>query len=138
MLRRQISGDLDAIVYKATQHKRENRYQSALELAADLSRYLQRAAVLARPADTIAPLPALRHRHKTLMSVCASCFAILVVALVITISSLRECGESNAKVTLSAYVAQVSAAHLASQAGNLSAARGSLRELDKSYPSDSN
>jgi non-specific serine/threonine protein kinase/serine/threonine-protein kinase len=48
LLRRQIAGDLDAIVMKALERERGRRYDSAAELSADLGRYLERQPVTAR------------------------------------------------------------------------------------------
>ncbi len=48
LLRREIAGDLDAIVMKALERDRSRRYGSAAELSADLGRYLERQPVLAR------------------------------------------------------------------------------------------
>jgi serine/threonine protein kinase len=47
-LRREIAGDLDAIVMKAIERDRGRRYGSAAELSADLGRYLEGRPVLAR------------------------------------------------------------------------------------------
>ncbi len=47
-LRREIAGDLDAIVMKAVERDRSRRYGSAAELSADLGRYLDGRPVLAR------------------------------------------------------------------------------------------
>ena len=47
-LARQISGDLDTIIQKATQKDPERRYASAGDLAADLASYLERRPVRAR------------------------------------------------------------------------------------------
>jgi len=52
-LRREIAGDLDAIVLKALRPEPAHRYGSAGELADDLRRHLDRRPVLARP-DTLA------------------------------------------------------------------------------------
>ena len=48
LLRREIAGDLDAIVMKALERDRSRRYGSATELSADLGRYLEQQPVLAR------------------------------------------------------------------------------------------
>jgi eukaryotic-like serine/threonine-protein kinase len=50
--RRQVKGDLDAIVHKAAHTDPERRYASADELVADLERYLDGLPVRARP-DTL-------------------------------------------------------------------------------------
>lgn len=47
-LRSRIRGDLDHIVLKAMQRNPDHRYASAAELAADLNRYLEGRAVIAR------------------------------------------------------------------------------------------
>ncbi len=52
-LRRELAGDLDAIVLKALRPEPGHRYGSAGELADDLRRHLDRRPVLARP-DTLA------------------------------------------------------------------------------------
>jgi len=51
--RRQVMGDLDSIVRKATHHDPEQRYASADQMAADIERHLQGRPILARP-DTLA------------------------------------------------------------------------------------
>jgi serine/threonine protein kinase/formylglycine-generating enzyme required for sulfatase activity len=47
--RRRLRGDLDWIVLKALEKDRTRRYETALELAADLDRHLQHEPVLASP-----------------------------------------------------------------------------------------
>jgi len=49
-LARQLRGDLDAIALKALEKKRERRYASPSELAADIGRYLRHEPVWAHPA----------------------------------------------------------------------------------------
>ena len=48
-LQRELAGDLRWIVTKALQKSKQDRYESASELAADLERHLHRQAVLAAP-----------------------------------------------------------------------------------------
>src|SRR6185503_9534630 len=48
-LRRQLQGDLDAIVLRALRKEPGRRYPSAAALAEDLRRYLDGRPVLARP-----------------------------------------------------------------------------------------
>ncbi|HEX6813369.1 MAG TPA: protein kinase [Planctomycetota bacterium] len=50
-LRRKLRGDLDWIVLKALEKDRTRRYDTALELAADLGRHLRDEPVLASPPD---------------------------------------------------------------------------------------
>ena len=51
--RRQLPGDLDAVVLKALARNPEDRYASVADLAADIERFLDRFPVLARPGDLI-------------------------------------------------------------------------------------
>ena len=46
-----LRGDLDWITLKAMEKKRERRYATPLELAADIQRYVENRPVLARPAS---------------------------------------------------------------------------------------
>ncbi len=55
--RHEVEADLEAITFKALAKEPERRYQSAIELAQDLRRYLEDRPILARPAT-------LRYRAK--------------------------------------------------------------------------
>ncbi len=76
-LAKRLSGDLDAILAKATALDREERYSSPADLAADLGRYLRNEPIEARP-----PTPAyllqrfLRRRFGTVLAV-----SLLILAL---------------------------------------------------------
>jgi hypothetical protein len=48
-INRRLRGDVETIVLKALEKKRERRYQSAAELAEDIRRYLRREPIAARP-----------------------------------------------------------------------------------------
>ena len=52
-LRRQLSGDLDWIVARATEKARDGRYDAANSLARDLERYLAHEPVRARGAESM-------------------------------------------------------------------------------------
>jgi DNA-binding NtrC family response regulator len=64
LLRREIAGDLDAIVMKAVEKDRNRRYGSAAELSADLGRYLERKPVLARRPGAGHWISRLVRRHR--------------------------------------------------------------------------
>ena len=51
-LERKLRGELDWITVKALERERNRRYGSPTELAADIQRYLQNQAVVARPPST--------------------------------------------------------------------------------------
>ncbi len=61
---RQLAGDLDVIVLKATDLDSSRRYATALELAADLSRHRRGLPIEARPASAAYRLRKLVARHK--------------------------------------------------------------------------
>ena len=48
-----LRGDLDWIVMKALEKDRSRRYESASEMAADISRYFNRRPIVARPPSTV-------------------------------------------------------------------------------------
>lgn len=60
---RALKGDLEVVLSKALDKDPSRRYQSASELAADLSRYLAEEPVSARPASTWYQLKKLAKRH---------------------------------------------------------------------------
>jgi eukaryotic-like serine/threonine-protein kinase len=64
LLRREIAGDLDAIVMKAVEKDCSRRYASAAELSADLGRYLERKPVLARMPGAGYSISRLVRRHR--------------------------------------------------------------------------
>lgn len=81
--RRELAGDLDAIVLKALCKKSENRYESADRLREDIERHLERQPILARPATLAYRLEKFVGRH-TLALTCAAAVALLITGLSIT------------------------------------------------------
>ncbi len=63
-LRRRLKGDLDAIVLKALRLEPEQRYQSVDQLAADVERFLDGRAVLARRGNTTYRAGKFLRRHR--------------------------------------------------------------------------
>ncbi|MFG0326467.1 MAG: WD40 repeat domain-containing serine/threonine protein kinase [Phycisphaerales bacterium JB037] len=78
-LARQLRGDLDWIVTKAMHPEREQRYASASELAADISRHLSSLPVSAGPLSKRYRLGKFVERHRAGVAV-AFAFAVLVLA----------------------------------------------------------
>ncbi len=62
-LRRQLEGDLEAIVGKALEGRDQARYQSVADMAADIGRYLDGNPVLARPQTAGYRLSKFLRRH---------------------------------------------------------------------------
>jgi tetratricopeptide (TPR) repeat protein len=80
-LRRQLRGDLDWIVMKCLDKDRRRRYESASDLAADLTRYLRQQAVLASPPSTIYRLRKLSRRHRVAVLAAGAVLLSLVLGL---------------------------------------------------------
>jgi serine/threonine protein kinase len=64
LVRREIAGDLDAIVMKALEKDRSRRYCSPAELSADLLRFLEQRPVLARTPGTSYRISRFVRRHR--------------------------------------------------------------------------
>jgi serine/threonine protein kinase len=89
-LRRQLSGDLDAIVMKALEKERSRRYGTAADLAADLERHLRLVPVHARPATQRYKLKRYLQRHRGLVLALGAVLLALSAGLLGTLISLRS------------------------------------------------
>jgi serine/threonine protein kinase len=78
MLVRQVSGDLDCIVLKALEKDRNRRYETPLELAADVNRYLRNVPVSAHPAGIAYRTRKYVRRHRLGVSVAAVGLVLLI------------------------------------------------------------
>jgi len=83
-INRAFRGDLNTIVRKALEKEPERRYQSALELAADVKRYLSDEPIFARPATTVYQLRKFARRNKAIVAGVAVAFLALAVGVVST------------------------------------------------------
>ena len=86
-LQRTCRGELDWIVLKALSKQRNERYQSAGALAADLRRYLSGDAVEAGPPTTVYLLSKFAQRHRRVLG---TALAIVVILLAATGISLWQ------------------------------------------------
>ncbi|MHC4991892.1 MAG: protein kinase domain-containing protein, partial [Planctomycetota bacterium] len=82
---RSFRGDLDTIVSKALEKDRSRRYQSAGDLASDLSRHLRDEPIVARPASTLYQLRKFARRHKALVG--GASLAVIALAIGTVVSS---------------------------------------------------
>jgi pentatricopeptide repeat protein len=85
-----LRGDLDWIAMKALERDRERRYGTPAELAADLRRYLNHEAVLARPPSTAYRARKYIRRHRVAVSVSAGLMALLAAFSVLQALELRR------------------------------------------------
>ncbi len=79
-INRKLRGDLELIVLKALEKKRQQRYQSAAELAADIRRYLSGEPIAARPATAWTRMLKWASKHSVAATtMLSSLVAVLIV-----------------------------------------------------------
>ena len=81
---KQLRGDVETIALKALEKDRERRYQSAVELAQDIRRYLAGEAIVGRPPSIVYQLRIFARRHKALFGALTAIFVVLAVGLVVS------------------------------------------------------
>ncbi len=92
----QLSGECDWIVLKALEKDRENRYDSAGDMARDLERYLAGEAVEASPPSRVYRLRKLAAKHRGAFISAGALLAILLVAVISLSVALRQEMRANA------------------------------------------
>lgn len=80
-LKKLLSGDLDNICLKALQKAQERRYNSAEQLADDISRYLNGHPVLAKPSTFTYRLRKFVRRNRPYVTATAIAFAVIVALI---------------------------------------------------------
>ena len=105
-LRRELRGDLDAIIIKTMEQDRNRRYQTANGLALDLRRYLASEPVVAR-----APSPAYRfrkfvRRNRFAVAGVAIVVASILIGFAATAAALARATRAEAAAAREASVAQ--------------------------------
>jgi eukaryotic-like serine/threonine-protein kinase len=86
----QLRGDLDWITMKALEKDRARRYGASSELAADIRRYLNHEAIVARPASTAYRLRKYARRHRATVGVAAGLAMLLATFSVLQAVELRR------------------------------------------------
>ena len=81
---KELRGDLENIVLMAMRKEPARRYKSALQLAEDLSRYLEGQPVIAHPDSRAYRLSKLLGRHKTIAVALVSLFFALLAGAITT------------------------------------------------------
>jgi non-specific serine/threonine protein kinase/serine/threonine-protein kinase len=85
-----LRGDLDWITMKAMEKVRARRYGTPSELAADIRRYLDHEAIVARPASTGYRLRKYVRRHRVTVGVAAGLVMLLAAFSVLQAAQLRR------------------------------------------------
>jgi tetratricopeptide (TPR) repeat protein len=86
----QLKGDLDWITMRALEKDRNRRYGAPSEVAADIGRYLNNDAILARPASTGYRMRKYVRRHRVGVAVAAGMVMVLAVFAVMQAIQLRR------------------------------------------------
>ncbi|HZL72705.1 MAG TPA: protein kinase, partial [Planctomycetota bacterium] len=86
----QINQDLQTIILKCLEKRRERRYDNAKELAHDLRRFLNHEAVLARPPSAIYLLKMRLSKRKSLVAAVAALLCLVVGAAVLLPKMIAE------------------------------------------------
>jgi serine/threonine protein kinase/tetratricopeptide (TPR) repeat protein len=94
-----LRGDLDWIAMKALERDRDRRYGTPAEMAADLRRYLNHEAVLARPPSTVYRARKYIRRHRVTVSVTAGLVVLLAVFSVLQGLELRRTAQQRDRAT---------------------------------------
>lgn len=89
-LQQQLRGDLDRIVMTALRLQPEQRYASAAALASDIQRYFAGQPVAARGASRLYRAGKFVQRHRPVVVVTVSAFALLLIALMQLAMQVRE------------------------------------------------
>jgi len=89
-LQQQLRGDLDRIVMTALRLQPSQRYASAAALASDIQRYFSGQPVAARGASRLYRAGKFVQRHRPVVVVTVSAFALLLIALVLLAMQVSE------------------------------------------------
>lgn len=98
-LRRQLRGDLDAILNKAMKKNPTDRYGSVEAFSTDLQRYLNGEAVLARPDSSAYRLRKIARRHRVALSTAFVIVLALSAATSVSLMQAREAKRQAARAT---------------------------------------
>jgi non-specific serine/threonine protein kinase/serine/threonine-protein kinase len=129
LLRREIAGDLDAIVMKALEKDRSRRYQSVAELSADLGRYLGHQPVTARRRRVGSWMSRCLRQHRTGIARAAG-MLLLVLQLGFSVSLAMRLQQTYRVPETSLTSARRSMAAAPAPSEEVRARRPSTRSLD--------
>ena len=78
---RDYRGDIETLVKRALEKDKARRYSSAVDLGADIQRYLNDEPIIARPPSAAYQVRKFARRHRALMAGVAAVFAVLVIGV---------------------------------------------------------
>jgi serine/threonine-protein kinase len=98
-LKRQLRGDLDAILNKAMKKHAADRYVAVEAFAGDLQRHLSGEPVLARPDRALYRLRKLVGRHRVVLGASGAILLALVIATSVSLIQAREAQRQTIRAT---------------------------------------
>jgi WD40 repeat protein len=118
-----LRGDLSTIVEKAMEKDRERRYPSASAFAADLQRFLRREPISARPASAFYQARLFARRNRTLVGGLVAVVLVSIVGMVVSTRFALLASSRAEQRERQAYRANLLAAGLSLDAGQVATAR---------------
>ncbi len=106
-LRRELEGDLDAIVLKALERDRSRRYDTPSALAEDVQRFLRREPVLAKPHSAWYRARKYVERNRGLVAGASSVLVALVAGVVVSTWQAQRALRAERRAEAEAAVARV-------------------------------
>lgn len=131
---RALRGDLETIVAKALEKDRARRYQSALELAEDVRRFLSDQPIAARPPSAVYQFRKFAQRNKAMVTGVLLAAVVGPIALSVHVARLSE---ANARLPVAFQAAREMEDPLKPAVTDLDrmrAVRLSARDLERSDP----
>ena len=123
-----LSRDLETICLKCLEREPEKRYETALELADELRRFLENVPIQARPISSVEKAWRWCCRNRMVSGALAFSFAVLVVALTVVSQFWSESVASEQETRSTLYRAQVNLAVSKVYDGEVMAARDLISE----------
>lgn len=99
-LKKILRGDAETIVLKALEKDRDQRYQSAENLASDIRHFLRGEAISARPPSIAYQLKVLVRRNKAIFTAVAALVLVMISATVVTLSLYVEAERARTETAL--------------------------------------
>jgi WD40 repeat protein/tRNA A-37 threonylcarbamoyl transferase component Bud32 len=99
-INRTLRGDVETITLKALAKDRTLRYQSALDLAHDLRRYLNNEPIIARPPSLTYQIRMFARRHRGVFVATLLILVTMVIALIVSIQWAISANLANAQATI--------------------------------------
>ncbi len=107
---RSLRGDVETILAKALEKDKDRRYQSAVELAADIRRQLADEPIVARPASALYLLRKFARRNKAIVGGAAATLVVSTAGAIVAARYAVVAGARAAQLGRTSYVAGMAAA----------------------------